>query len=250
MSGVSATGRAVTAQGGSPLTIIGMFIALSEVTAGAAAIGTDGASQLILAVFAVSFPVAVFGVFLWLLLTHPANLYPPNQYTSTTTIESYAAALQRSRGINQVILGNAIVEAVSAAVEANPGGAATREDIAPPIAEAVGLAFKQGGVTVHIDDDFSRPQTIVVPVLDSTPVQDLLDQIYFALAPDVPPFSYGKQWALQMDSGETRVFDEIGSAWSRRNGFSLEEGDYRPLSQVGIEPGSVLQVIRLQAAST
>ena len=52
----------------SPLWIIALFIGLTEVIAGLGAIATDGTTALIFTVFAVGFPVAVLGVFTWLLL--------------------------------------------------------------------------------------------------------------------------------------------------------------------------------------
>jgi hypothetical protein len=47
----------------SPLWIIALFIALSEATAGAAAITTNGVTRIIFACFAVAFPTLVFLVF-------------------------------------------------------------------------------------------------------------------------------------------------------------------------------------------
>jgi hypothetical protein len=59
----------------SPLWVIALFIALSEATAGGAAITTNGTTRLIFACFAVAFPSIVFGVFVWLLIKHAPNLY-------------------------------------------------------------------------------------------------------------------------------------------------------------------------------
>ena len=101
----------------SPLWIIALFIALSEFMAGVAAIATSGTTQMIFAVFAVIFPALVLILFVWLLLTHPANLYSPGQYTAGTTVETYVRALTRENRDEATQLREAFSAVVAATAE-------------------------------------------------------------------------------------------------------------------------------------
>jgi hypothetical protein len=219
----------------SPLGVLGLFIGLSEATAGAAAIGTDGASQLILAVFAVVFPLIVFAIFIWLLLVYPANLYPPDQYTAVTTVVDYVAALRREGLASRAVVEQAIVEAVSAATEHNTGAA--QPEIASSIARAVESAVDRGSVTVDRSLLLPGAEPVRFPVSEDMAVQDLLDSIYFALRPSVKPFSYGESWWLTQEDGTG--FPAVGASWASK-AFNRNR-DERTLASVGIEPGATLK---------
>jgi len=94
----------------SPLWIIALFIALSEATAGVAAIITNGVARLIFAVFAVSFPTVVFVVFVWLLVKHAPNLYAPGQYSKDITPEMYRSGIRRDE---RIFIGRAFAESMA-----------------------------------------------------------------------------------------------------------------------------------------
>lgn len=219
----------------SPLGVIGLFIGLSEATAGAAAIGTDGASRLILATFAVVFPLLVFGIFIWLLLIHPGNLYPPDQYTAHTSIQSYVNALRRERRASQAALEKAIVKGVSAVAQeqGGPGGQAVEESVQRAVAEVV----SRESVRVERSGLITGAEPVSIAVDEQTTVQDLLDAVYFSLDDAVGPYEYGKTWRLLDPAGA-----ELRKADSGRARYRQERRDTRPLSEVGIEGGTTLTV--------
>lgn len=234
--------RRPQANAASPLAIIALFIGLSEATAGAAAIGTDGTSRLILSVFAVTFPVLVFGVFVWLVLTHPANLYRPDQFTETTTIEAFVGGLRRQTLASQAVLESAIRDAVSAAIYAQDSGSdISPASIAATVDQAVAAAVKQGSITVLLDQIVPGASPGSWPYSDDTTVQDLLDAVWFSFHGAIPPFTYGRQWWLVREDGSG--LPEIGGPWAARH--RGRPYDDRPLASVGITPGVCLVAKRI-----
>ena len=91
-------------------------------------------------------------------------------------------------------------------------------------------AFRDGG-------------TAQIPVTGETTSGDLLDAIYFELAPAVRPFTYGSSWLLARDG---QFFTEIGTQWAKRNHMVSDE---RTLSEIGIQPGSALMVLPIPVSS-
>jgi hypothetical protein len=212
----------------SPLRIIASFIGLSQALAVTGAAATDGTSRLILTGFAVIFPLVVLGVFLWLLVRHPANLYAPSEYTSSTSVETFAAALDRRQRAFEVVLAQAVPEALLLAGINEPPEA---RDL---VAEALDSALRERAVTVHVDQFTSEPPARI-PVTEQTTVQDLLDQTYFILEPAVDVFTYGRSWVLERENGER--LDSLFSGEPRPDGRSLAEA--------GIEAGDVLRAVRV-----
>jgi hypothetical protein len=216
----------------SPLWIIALFIALSEAVAVLAAVVTSGMVQTGFFVFAVSFPVLVFAVFLWLLLKHPANLYSPSQFTSeTTTIERYVAALKREQRDSTVILQQAVSEAISDTVEGDD------ERVRERISEAFERAIEEGTITVDRTPLLGVADPVRFPVTPDTKVAELLDSIYISITPNVKPFTYNKSWILSDADGG--LLKDIGTAWAEERGWARDE---RSLAEAGIEPGSKLTV--------
>jgi hypothetical protein len=226
----------------SPLWIIALFIALSEVTAGIAAIVTDGATRMIFAVFAVGFPILVLAVFLWLLIKYPANLYSPWQYTDEVGVDAYAGALSRQSRTASVVYSEAASEAVASAVapigqQDDASQQALRKQVVQTFEELVrGRSITIDRSTLHADAPILQ-----IPVTDATTVSELLDAIYFEIAPVVEPFTYGKSWLLADWDGNPLT--EIGTAWAKWD--SGAPRDRRPLGDAGIAPGSKLRLVML-----
>jgi hypothetical protein len=221
----------------SPLWIIALFIALSEVVAGVAAITTDGTTRLIFAIFAVTFPIVVLASFVWLLLKHPGNLYSPWQYTAQTSVESYVSALRRERRDFTTVIGAALTEAVTTAVEprdAQDGGRDPKE-VRARVEDAFADAVQRNSIAVDPSMFLPGADPVTFAVGPETTVQDLLDSVYFALQPAVEPYSYGRSWVLS--DAELRPLPEIPSSRSKRVG--------RKLSEVGLEPGATLVATRV-----
>jgi len=79
---------------------------------------------------------------------------------------------------------------------------------------------------------------VQIPVTEETTVDSLLDTIYFALAPAVKPFTYNKTWILTDDSGKN--YTDIGTIWAKDQNLPR---DTRPITEVGIFPGSTLPAV-------
>ena len=71
-------------------------------------------------------------------------------------------------------------------------------------------------------------------------VNALLNAIWFALPQD-RTFTYGENWLIK-DANSGKVFDDIGRLSTTAYRYLLV-GDDRPLAEVGIKPGTRLQVI-------
>jgi hypothetical protein len=223
----------------SPLRIIALFILLSEAAASGAAAATSGATRMILAIFAVAFPLIVLGVFVWLLLKHPLNLYAPHQYTSDTSIQTFASVLRQQQIASQTILEQAVSEAVvtAVAVDGSPSQTSSVHAVRQHVADAFSEAVRAGSITI-IRSVFDGAEPVKMPVTVDTTVQDLLNAIYFALVPSVGPYTYAVEWILM--TPEHKPLLNIGSGWARQQG--LPE-DARRLTEVGLKPGMTLTVI-------
>lgn len=213
----------------SPLRVIARFIALSETLATAGAAATDGAARLLLTSFAVGFPLIVLTVFVWLLVRHPANLYAPMEYTAETSVDIFVSALDRRRRAFEVVLSEAVPEAVGAALPSAPS-----EDFRVGFAAAFDRAFRNRAVTI-LTEAFGYGHPTRVPVTKETTVQDLLDLTYFSLEPAVEPYTYGRSWVLAREDGKRLPDLEQGPSGMRN--------DRRRLGEVGISPGETLWAI-------
>lgn len=219
----------------SPLWIIALFIALSEATAGVAAITTDGSARLIFACFAVSFPTIVFAVFVWLLIRHAPNLYAPGQYSKEITPEIYRSGIGISRA-ESLFLGRAVAETVVPLLEGDEGE--SREVVVEQVARRFETAVAESSITVRINRIKPGAEALQIPVTEDTTVDSFLDFIYFALRPAVKPFTYRETWVLADEQGSE--YSEMGTIWARRQNLA---SDARHLTEVGIVPGSILTAV-------
>lgn len=72
--------------------------------------------------------------------------------------------------------------------------------------------------------------------------EQLTDEIYFRLRPDVPAYTYGSTWGVKA-LGHAQIIKSMRMLEGLPAGHRVK--DSRPLSVVGIGPGSYLEVIRL-----
>jgi hypothetical protein len=226
------------AQGPSPLWIIALFIALSEVMAGVAAIATDGTSRLIFACFSVAFPLLVLAVFTWLLLKHPANLYSPGQFTLQTSIEVFARTLAQRDQDRESVLKSALVAGIAEATHTPNSELVMDDSLRERVAETVERKVDEASLTVDVGSLTNGADQIQIPVTSRTRVDSLLNTVYFAIAPAVRPFKYGESWVLATE--DMRPLPDMGTKWANRRGL---EFDSRSLDAVGIHPGNRLVVV-------
>jgi hypothetical protein len=220
----------------SPLWIIALFVALSQVTAGAAAVATNGTTRLIFAIFAVSFPILVLVAFVCLLLFRPLNLYAPAQYTEHTSIREYAEGISRQDRNANVVYKQALTEAVIAGVVAqhpSPDDLAAQQTVRNLVAQRFEDVVDQNSVTLDRSLLLDRAEPVQIPVTPETTVDELLDSVWFNISESVEPYTYNKSWILADNS--LSPLQAIGTSWAKRQGWP---GDVRTLEEAGITPGS------------
>jgi hypothetical protein len=183
------------------------------------------------------FPLLVLGVFIWLLIRYPANLYSPDQYTSEVGIETYAEVLNRQVRAASQVYSEATIDTLASAAKgdlSNPEASIrwSEDELTRRIEEYV----EHSSITVDRSRFLAGAEPVQIPVTADTTVGDLLDAIYFELSPAVYPFTYGSSWLLMDEHGV--MLTEMGTRWA---GNSRDE---RMLKEAGIVKGSRLQVIR------
>jgi hypothetical protein len=220
----------------SPLWIVALFIALSEATAGFAAVITDGLARMIFTCFATGFPVFVFMAFVWLLVRHTPKLYAPGQYSKEITPEVFRAGIEISRA-ESVNLGRAVARTLASLVWEDGDEHALAVG-ARKIAQGFETAVADSSVTIVLS--YLKPGTrdLRIPVTEDTTVTDLLDGVYFALVPWASPGSFQQTWTLLNENDEE--LSGIGANWARDRGMMRDE---RLITDAGISFGSTLTAI-------
>jgi hypothetical protein len=229
--------------GPSPLWIIALFIALTEVVAGIAAIRTDEHIQLIFALFVCIFPLIVLGVFAVVLWKRPYSFYTPRDYTEHTSVSDFVRAFQGSIHERETIVATAVSQAVGAVLTSDAAAerGSSPEEVGQAIADATRQLIAESSIVVDVRRLYHDPvseESVSIPVDDDSTVQFLLNQIYWAISDVVAPFKYGEEWLLEQPTGE-RLTD-IGTARARRHG---NDDDTRLLRDVGIRPGTRLVAV-------
>lgn len=221
----------------SPLWIIALFIALSEATAGVAAVVTNGSTRIIFACFAVTFPAVVFAVFVWLLIKHAPNLYAPGQYSRDITPEIYRLGISRD---DSILIGRAVAESV-VPLFGDKFQEAPHSVVVQEVVDRFEAAVEESSVVVSLKLFKPVSDPLQIAVSSSTRIQSLLDRIYFALKPAVRPFTYGKTWLLIDEHGTE--YREMGTLWAEMHGL---EDDTRFIDAVGIGPGKHLTAVPMK----
>ena len=114
-------------------------------------------------------------------------------------------------------------------------------DLGEPLAPAT-VAPATGAAVIRVD---TRPlagaggRIIELAYGEHSRVDGLLDGIYFAISKYVGPYRYTEQWLLR-DRASGQIFTEIGTKWAMGQG---QRSDDRALWDIGMDPGSLLEVI-------
>lgn len=232
-----------------PLGIIALFIVLIY---GFAALVVGSSSQLgpderyPIVWFLVVFPVIVLGVFGWLVSQHYEKLYAPRDFNSD---EAFLKALREKKEGRPALrnLDKQIEEKVKAVLASDDllpeieNKAAFREKL-NQAAEAITSQIRNSSfitvdaraLTGSSDDVFEFPASAF------STLNDLTDEIYFAIEKHVRPFEYGYTWVIRNpENGE--IIKNARMITGTKPGIPLK--DERALSEVGITPGMVLEVI-------
>ncbi len=110
-------------------------------------------------------------------------------------------------------------------------------------------------ISLELKRTEGRSSVLEVPIAEGMTFDKLTDQIFYALVAsgeNVRPYDYGKTWILRRPGGATIAHAWMISSIHRRSGeVTGERGaeprefitDTRPLGEVGIEPGALLEVV-------
>jgi hypothetical protein len=189
-----------------PLGLIAIFMALSEIVVTVGVIYTSGIVQLILTIFATLFPFGTAAAFFVILWKKHHVLYPPESYQNME-LANMQLFIRRFVDVDH-----------SGDLE----GKSIEIDPSPLMKTAVGR--------------------LALPIRVMTTVSDLLDLIWLSVLAenDVPGGTYDMEWVLR-DRETKRIFSDMGSQWARKKRFRR---DSRSLESVGIRPGAKLELIR------
>jgi len=94
--------------------------------------------------------------------------------------------------------------------------------------------------TVHLSPFVKNADSKTYPISLFHNFNGLTDALYFAMSGAVKPFTYGKEWVLRdKNSGSilkhARMVTDVG--------FGMPVDDKRTLKEMGIKPGTVLEVV-------
>jgi hypothetical protein len=229
-----------------PLWIISLFLGLAEATVGISTTQAYGWVQGMLAVFSVAFPAAIAAIFFLILWKKPYVLYAPKDYSDRPGIREFVGALSSSTNRSLDNVESAIRSAFETVIDPQLTdiGEARKESLVQEAVETAQRDVRRRTVEVDLGGIHSslRTSPFIFPISDRTTVADLLDSVYFAISDFVSPFSYGDEWML-LDEKTGNTHREIGTSWAKK---ALDQSrDWRPLKDVGIDPGDRLIAVEV-----
>jgi hypothetical protein len=241
-----------------PLGIIATFVALSEVVAGLASVKTAGTVQLIFAVFAVAFPVLVATLFFTVLWKRSYVFYPPQEFGQNVDVGRYVEAMRHQALGNQDVVSlvqTSIAEAFKSQEAKNalsrlstgqaPATESALQDASAVVSQEALERVQHSVIRVNIREftDSGTTPDLVFPYDASQEAFQLLSAIYYQISDQVPPYTYGKIWALR-DTTSGQLVLPAGVKWT--DNYALSESG-ATVKEFGIDAGMVLRATRLSA---
>lgn len=232
-----------------PLGIIALFIVLIY---GFAALVVGSSSELQpnerypLIWFMVVFPVIVLAVFGWLVSCHYEKLYAPRDYNSD---DGFLKALQDRKESRPALkeLDRQIVEKVKSVLTSdsllkNAGSQLALKDTLLQAAETITSEIRSSSfITVDARSFTGSDEDVYeYPASAFASLNDFTDEIYFQISNHVRPFEYGHSWVIK-NSKTGEIIKNARMITGTKPGIPLKDG--RALSEVGIKPGMILEVI-------
>jgi len=231
-----------------PLSIIFTFFSFTEVMLGYAVSKTAGSIQLTLTVFVVTFPTLAaiaFFVFLWY---RPKHLYAPKDFLTDEAFLKSLAESQESPSLAQ--LEAEIQKVVTAKLTSTElvGKVAMHGDEGK-VEEILRSAASDISKTIHEQQFFtvtfkafaSDIEDLTLPADGFNTVNDLIAQLHRVLRSRVRPYHYGTDWALR-DAATGKTIQTARMLAGLPPGRRLT--DSRTLPEIGIRPGSHLEVFK------
>lgn len=233
-----------------PLGIIALFIVLIY---GFAALVVGASSELQpnerypIVWFMVIFPVIVLVVFSWLVSCHYEKLYAPRDYNSD---DAFLRALQDKKEARPALkeLDRQIEEKVKSVLNSdsllsNMGSNSDLQIILSQAAESITSQIRSSSFITVDARSFTGSDNDVYefPTSAFSSLNDLTNEIYYQINHVVGPFEYGYSWVIK-NSKSGEVIKNARMITGTKPGIPLK--DERTLSEVGIEPGIVLEIVR------
>jgi len=247
--------------GFTPLGIIATFVALSETVAGLAAIKTGNTVQMIFAVFAVLFPILVAGLFFAILWKRAYVLYPPKEFGPEVDVRHYVEAMRHQAMGNQEII-SLVRTSIAGALESKEAQTlisqvTSTHDAAAPVAlerasamlvEQAVDQLQKAVITVDLGAfSFNEATpTLVFPYDPSQKAFALLSAIWYSISDDVPPYTYGKTWALR-DGHSGQLLRPENMNWE--DNYALADSG-NTVEDFGVHAGMLLQAVPLPRRHT
>lgn len=248
-------------RGLTPLGIIATFVALAETVTGVAATQTTGGIQVAFTSFAIVFPLLVATGFFTILWQRNYVLYPPKEFGAQVDVRHYVDAMRQQALGNQQVMSlvrTSIAEAIHSTVarqalgNLDPGSGSpwlpSVLEETSSIIESQALASLERAVVivdVALLCSSKTVSTIVYPFDASQSAYLFLSAIYFQLRDDIPPFSYGQNWALE-ESPSRRLLLSSGVDWTMQHAVA---NSTMTVAEFGIVPGMRLRAVPLRNGS-
>lgn len=228
-----------------PLWIVALFVSLTETVVGVAVVHTSGQIQLILTIFATSFPVLVAAAFFWILYTRPFVFYPPTDFRGRTDVKSYVEVMRGGKSEPQegayrevlefAIQSRKIIDDLRELRTKDSAMLSSLAGLAEEAASSIGQAYLAVDSSAVGDSQASIVFYKYEPEIKGW---ELLE-IIASNVPRLNPERYGQDWVLR-DSESGGTLNQLGGAWRERG--KLEEETLN-LKSLGISPGMHLEVV-------
>lgn len=232
-----------------PLSIISIFFSFTEIIAGYAVTSTSGTIQIILTFFVVVYPTIVAFCFFAILWLDPSKFYAPTDFK---TDEAYLKMQERrvnpSTTNIEIVIKERILEYLTSTNFLNVIRGIGTDEKDDVLKEKMEDAAKNISDRI-IDSNFftvevrSRPDLKNTYSIDTFPdFETLTDTLYYWLQGNgvyVRAFYYGTDWILiDIENNNPIPNQRMISNVPCGNRF----WDKRSLSEVGINPGSTIQI--------
>ena len=231
-----------------PLWITALFLSLAETVASITAIQTSGNPQLALVGFVIAFPTLVAAAFFTILWNRPYVLYPPTEYGEQPNVRQFVEAMQRRRTdddrlfrmfamtIKDTLTSEAVTHelATSLAGPDEESAAEVASEFLKSLAASATQRIQANVITIDVSPILGDCKSeLRFPYDPNTCVIEMLESVFYFVAPKVKPYSFGTAWTLK-DAASGKVLDGLCMDYSAG---TSEGGDGRTLSEVGITPG-------------
>ncbi|PUA26691.1 MAG: hypothetical protein B0W54_23425 [Cellvibrio sp. 79] len=228
-----------------PLGIIFLFVALSEIVLGISISQTQSWLQIVLAVFSCVFPSGVAIAFFYILYHRPENFYAPKDFAGDA---SYLQNMKEARAIRlqryseaTVNLQHTVEEGIKAATMRPELRDPTKRDlvVAEEI-ERVNKEIRESFITIDCSFFEKDIGIITLPIAAYDTLNDLTDELFFVLQDHVRPFAYGYDWLLRHKEKNEII---LSRRVIERVPVGIPAPDLRSLKELGILGGATLEAI-------